>query len=519
MSASFRWDSETALVRTEQGIVQGYTQNGLSIFKGIPYAAARRFHAPESAAPWEGIRDATSYGFVCPLLSADRPNGELYVPHRYWPMDEDCQNLNVWTPGLDGKKRPVLVWLHGGGFEAGSAIEHLAYDGANLSRLGDVVVVSVNHRLNILGYLDLSDYGAEYANSGNAGTDDIIMALRWVRDNIARFGGDPDNVTVFGQSGGGAKVTTLLQTPAADGLYHRGIVMSGVIGPVLADQTGSGKPLAEALLRELHLDDVRELETVPYFLLAQAYQKVKLALHQQGAYVGCCPHPNDFYRGEPVANGFRPETARIPLLVGSTFSEFLGFGPFPYDTSLPDGEQIAILERELGEESTGTVLPLFQAAYPERHPLDLLRLDMVFRGPEIPYIAERSRLNRCTWSYLFNLDQPVLGGTPPWHCADVPYVFHNLDLVEYPHGHGGEPATTDLEAKIFAAVLAFARTGDPNTDSLPPWPACSEDRENTMLLDAHPRVRPDFDHPLQAACPQALGPYLASVMARMAVQH
>ena len=269
MNCNFRCDARTALVRTDRGLVKGYAHKDLHIFKGIPYAKARRFHAPEPVKAWEGVFDASNYGFVCPLLTNDRPNGELHVPHRFWPMDEDCLNLNIWTPSLDGKKRPVLFWLHGGGYEAGSSIEHLAYDGANMSRLGDVVVVSVNHRLNLLGYFDLSDFGEEYANSGNAGGDDIIAALRWVRDNIAAFGGDPGNVTVFGQSGGGAKVTTLLQSPAADGLYAKGMVMSGVIGPVLGDALGSGKELAEALLAELGLSTVKDLETVDYHLLAK----------------------------------------------------------------------------------------------------------------------------------------------------------------------------------------------------------------------------------------------------------
>ena len=180
MSFTFRCDSTTALVSTPAGLIKGYEHNGLSIFKGIPYAQAKRFHAPEPVEPWKGVFDASSYGYVCPLLTNDRPNGELYVPHRFWPMDENCLNLNVWTPALDDGARPVLVWLHGGGYEAGSAIEHIAYDGANMSRLGNAVVVTINHRLNILGYFDLSDFGEEYANSGNAGMDDIIAALRWI---------------------------------------------------------------------------------------------------------------------------------------------------------------------------------------------------------------------------------------------------------------------------------------------------------------------------------------------------
>ena len=163
------------------------------------------------------------------------------VPHMYWSEKEDCQNLNIWTPSIrDGRKRPVMVWLHGGGFSAGSSIEQLAYDGENLSRAGDVVVVSVNHRLNVLGYLDLSPFGEKYQDSANAGNLDLIAALEWIRDNIEGFGGDPENVTLFGQSGGGVKVWSLLQMPEADGLFHKGIIESGVVDPDLLGEAEDG---------------------------------------------------------------------------------------------------------------------------------------------------------------------------------------------------------------------------------------------------------------------------------------
>ena len=266
------------LVETVRGPVRGCREGDVEVFKGIPYGRAGRFRAPEPVPAWKKPLDATSYGCVCPLLSMEKPGGELLVPHRYWVQNEDCLNLNVWTPGSQGK-RPVLVWLHGGGYFAGSSIEQVAYEGGNMARLGDCVVVSINHRLNILGYFDLSEFGAAYENSGNAGGDDIVLALRWVRENIAAFGGDPDNVTVFGQSGGGAKVTTLLQTPAADGLYHRGVVMSGVIGPLLADSAGSARECAEAMMAELNVSGVDGLERVSYAQLAAAYNKVLSLIH------------------------------------------------------------------------------------------------------------------------------------------------------------------------------------------------------------------------------------------------
>ncbi len=513
MYHSFTRNRDHAVVSVSGGLLRGYSENGLYIFKGIPYALARRFHAPEKVPAWEGIRDASSYGFVCPLMTNDAPAGELYVPHRFWPMDENCQNLNVWTPGLDGEKRPVLVWLHGGGFSAGSAIEHIAYDGANMSRLGNAVVVSINHRLNVLGYFDLSDFGDEYANSGNAGGDDIIFALRWIRENIAAFGGDPDNVTVFGQSGGGAKVTTLLQSPAADGLYAKGIIMSGVIGPVLADAAGSGKELAEAVMKELGIQYVKDLETVDYAALAGAYRKVAPLLQKEGKYVGNCPHPNEFYVGEPIGNGFRRETSGIPLMIGSVFGEFTSFVPAAPETDLMnEQEQMESIRKLWGTEAADALIPLFTRAYPERKIIDLLRLDFIFRMPEITYIAERSKLNHQTWAYLFNMDQPIDGRSTPWHCSDIPYVFHNIDLVEYPHGEQAEEGLSEkIQEQAFRSVMAFARTGDPSNPEIPAWPACEEGKERVLLLDRDTRVLENHDHALM----ETMAAYSKEITERM----
>lgn len=496
MKHYFSRGPEDALVATTKGTVRGYCYDGLLIFKGIPYAKAKRFHAPEPMEPWEGILDAGSYGMVCPLMTNERPKGELLVPHRYWPMDENCQNLNIWTPATDDGKRPVLVWLHGGGFYAGSSIEQVAYDGANMARLGDAVVVSLNHRLNILGYLDLSEYGAEYANSGNAGGDDIIAALSWIHDNIAAFGGDPDNVTVFGQSGGGAKVTTLLQSPAADGLFSKGVVMSGVLDKLMNEREDSAKPLVEGLLRELNLTDVRQLETVDYVPLSRAYQKVSKPLEEAGKYVGGLPRKNAFYLGTPSKNGFRPETAHIPLLVGSTFGEFAPFVHAPScKLGMTEKEQETLIRETLGEERAEKLIALFAKAYPERNIADVLDMDFLFRQPQIPYIAERSRLNSCTWSYLFNMDQPIEGRSTPWHCSDIPFFFHNIDLVEHPHGKNiPEDLAQRLEEQMFGLLMAFARTGNPQLEQLPLWEASTAGYERTLILDANPRVLVNHDH-------------------------
>lgn len=223
---------DVAVVQTKSGKVRGYIHQGIYTYKGIPYAQAKRFQAPQKPASWEGVRSSLSYGPVSPLMTpTTQVNDEVeFVFHHDWGYpNEDCLRLNVWTKGInDGKKRPVMFWIHGGGYTAGSSQELPSYDGEAISQKGDVVLVSINHRLNILGFLDLSDFGDHYAGSANASFYDLIAALQWVKDNISNFGGDPDNVTIFGQSGGGGKVSTLMSSPLAKGLFHKAIVQSGV---------------------------------------------------------------------------------------------------------------------------------------------------------------------------------------------------------------------------------------------------------------------------------------------------
>ena len=354
MVKKFRYD-DVPTVQTKAGKLKGYSFDDMYIFKGIPYAEAKRFQMPTPVTPWEGVREATSYGLVAPLLTRDTPTGELLVPHRYWPQDENCLNLNVWTESLDTHaKKPVMVWLHGGGYSAGSSIEQIAYDGFNMSRHGDVVVVSVNHRLNILGYMDLSPFGEKYKNSGNAGHADLVAALQWVNENIANFGGDPENITIFGQSGGGMKVTGLMQIPSANGLFHKAIVMSGVSdGKLLSPGKGDGTKIVHALLEELKIpkNEIEKLETVSYHDLARAYNKVSPPIAQEGGYVGCAPIKDDFYMGEPLINGYTEHAKTIPLMVGSVYGEF-SFAPLPFNKQeLTDEEIRTIVAEKFGERS------------------------------------------------------------------------------------------------------------------------------------------------------------------------
>lgn len=504
---NFICTTDFPVAETVQGKIRGFQTNGIYTFHGIRYAEARRFHRPEPVKPWEGIRDALSYGFVCPLLNQDTPTGEVLIPHRYWPMDENCQYLNIWTGSLDPKaKKPVMVWLHGGGFYAGSSIEQEAYDGENMSRYGDVVVVSLNHRLNILGYLDLSPFGEEYKNSANAGNDDMIAALKWIQENIRNFGGDPENVTLFGQSGGGMKVWNLMQMPEADGLFHKGIVQSGVMDGFLDPGEGDGTRIAEALLEELGFekDQVKELETVPYRQLADAWLKVSPELKEKGYYVGSIPKPNEFYLGEPTITGFRSHAKKIPVIIGTVFGEF-DFGPgFPGKYDLSQEKILEILKEKFGS-STEQLVELFKKAYPEKCLLDLLSLDNVFRTPTIEFVEERSKSPESeTYSYLFAYEFPLDDGKCAWHCSEIPYVFHNADRIPICRTPG---VMEKLQDAVFGAWISFAKEGKPYVPGID-WKRCGKDEEQVLVFDETCSLRKNFDHELVRLHAEATGPFI-----------
>lgn len=518
MVKQFRYD-DVPVLETTSGKLKGYYYDGAYIYKGVPYAEADRFQMP-APSHWEGVKDATSYGFVCPLMQQDTPSAELMVPHRYWPMDEHCQNLNIWTNTLDkAAAKPVIVWFHGGGYFAGSSIEQVAYDGYNMCMEGDVVVVSVNHRLNVLGYLDLSDFGEKYKNSGNAGHADMVAALQWVHDNIALFGGDPGNVTIFGQSGGGMKVADLMQIPAADGLFHKGLIMSGVSDAnMMPSCQGSGETIVKAMLAELGLtaDEVETLETVPYAELARAYNKVAPAVAMTGAYVGGGPQVNDWFMGNPLQHGMRAHGYDIPLMVGTVFGEF-AFAPAMFDKyALTDAENTAIVSKLYGEHTAG-VLAAFAKAYPGKAPTDLLNLDRVMRQPSKKLAALHAAGGKAgTWLYNFTLEFPM-NHKIAWHCSDIPFFFHNTDKVEV----CGMPGVTEpLEEKMFGAFMQFARTGVPAQQLLPAWPPVTAEREPTMIFDKACEVRFNYDDELFRLIDSVLPPFnLMEMLASQNVQH
>lgn len=510
---------DVPVVETTSGKLKGYFYDGAYIYKGVPYAYAGRFQMPVPS-KWEGVKDATSYGFVCPLMAQDTPSAELMVPHRYWPMDEHCQNLNIWTKELNEEaKKPVVVWLHGGGYFAGSSIEQVAYDGHNMCVEGDVVVVSINHRLNILGYLDLSPFGEKYYNSGNAGHADMVAALQWIHDNIAVFGGDPDNVTIFGQSGGGMKVADLMQIPAADGLFHKGLIMSGVAdAAMLPSQTGSGEKIVEAILHELGLTiaDVERLETIPYPELVKAYTKAVPAVAMSGAYVGNGPQVNDWFSGNPLQHGMREHAYEIPVMIGSVFGEF-AFAPAAFNKTILTETEIKEIVGKVYGEHTKDILAAFAKAYPGKNPTDVLNIDRAMRQPSKKLAAMHAKGNKAgTFLYNFTLEFPMMNKIA-WHCSDIPFFFHNTDKVEVCQ----IPEVTEkLEEQMFGAFMNFVKTGVPASLHLPEWTTVTEEKEPTMIFDRECEVRYSYDDELFKLIDSILPPFnMMELLAAQNVQH
>jgi para-nitrobenzyl esterase len=470
------------VVETISGKVRGLVHEGVSVFKSMPYAApptgSRRFRPPKPADPWTGVRDAFEYGASCPQ-PATRPQG-------WWPEtaeSEDCLFLNVWTPdAADGQRRPVMVWIHGGGFSIGSGSWPL-YDGAALARRGDVVVVTVNHRLGIFGYLHLGPVaGPEFASSGNAGMLDLVASLQWVRDNIEAFGGDPDNVTVFGESGGGAKVCTLLAMPGARGLFHRAAVQSGASLRLRSIEDAT--KVAERTLGALEItpDQIDALQALPSDRLLAANPTIGQRGGRSGvmAYTPVLDgavttgHPED-----ALANGTAPD---VPILIGSNRDEatlFLRADPVLKDPQSLEGDGLARRLASLGE-SADKVIAAYRAGRPDASPRDLLiaiESDRMVRVPSIT-LAERRLAggNAPVFMYLFTWAAGPLGSA---HGFEIPFVFDNVrpPVMEESAGR------TTLAARMSEAWLGFARSGEPGHAALPPWPAYTLGHRATMIFD------------------------------------
>lgn len=494
---------DIAVTSTESGKVKGYIHNGIFTFKGIPYAKSERFMAPEKPTPWLGIRSSMTYGPVCPIDPTTTVNDpfEFAFDHDFGYPNEHCQTVNVWTQKLnDGKKRPVMVWLHGGGFSAGSSIELPSYDGENLARKGDVVLVSVNHRLNVLGFLDLSAYGDKYKGSGNAGLLDLVAALQWVKQNIAQFGGDPDNVTIFGQSGGGGKVTCLMNSPMAKGLFQKAIVQSGSYINTFTERSVSQR-VGAAMLAELHLQpsQVDSLQKIPYDVLnaasKKALRKVAADLKAEGktgnaGWNGVID--GEFLTNQPTDAAALELSKNIPLLVGTTKNEFTPFALAAQKAQTME-EVKAGLQKKYGDQ-TDAYMAAVKKTYPATsQPSQYVDIDLNFRPLAIRQADLKSGVSGAApvYMYLFTWQSPVNDGIyKAMHCIDIAFEFNNIARCQQMTG-GGKDAYA-LADKMSGAWINFAKTGDPNAPGLPKWPAYTAANGATMLFDVQSTVR---DHP------------------------
>jgi para-nitrobenzyl esterase len=500
-----------AVTNTESGKVRGYVHNQIFTYKGIPYAEAERFMSPAKPKSWTNVRGSMTYGPVAPLLdptTSVQDEGEFVFHHDWGFTNEDCMRLNVWTPSItDGKKRPVLFWIHGGGFTAGSSQELPSYDGESLAKKGDVVVVSINHRLNILGYLDLSAYGEKYKNSANLSILDMKVALEWVKANIANFGGDPNNVLIFGQSGGGAKVNTLMAMPSAKGLFHKAVNESGSFRTAMLEKTET-QAIAAEVLKELNIaaDKVDEIQKVPFEKLSAAGKKALKTIADKikadgkpviGFGLSWGPsHDGDVLPYQLFSNEAFELSKNIPLLIGTTKNEFAAFqGMATTNNTL---EQIVEIIKKKYPTKADAYLAAVKKAYPnDTKPSDLLDIDLNFRPGAVLQANQKSALagGAATYMYLFSWQSPVLGGKfKAVHCMELPFVFNNIARCE--EMTGGDKAAYILADKISQSWINFAKTGNPNHAGLPKWEPYTAINGTTMFFDNTCTIRNNHDKEL-----------------------
>jgi para-nitrobenzyl esterase len=500
----FAYGEEAPVATTTAGKVSGRVENGINVFRGIPYGEdtrKTRFKAPLPVAAWSGVKECVEWSTRAPQMVAERGGRgaatdveqlRFHLPPDMGVQSEDCLHVNVWTPGLrDGKKRPVIFYIHGGAYNNGTVNCDL-YDGNRLCHRGDVVVVTVNHRLNAFGYMYLGDLNKEYADSGNAGMLDIILALKWVQQNIAEFGGDASRVLIFGQSGGGAKCATLMAMPAAKGLFHRVLTMSGQ--QVTAKPTVIANEVTKDVLDKLGVkyDQLDALKTLPM-------EKIQEAARVSSAWL-------------PVRDGgvlprdpFDPDTpsisAGVPMILANTHDETVTSaagrtGVLTWEQA-PEALKNSV-GQYLGSYTPEEIIRRYREIYPDRDAAHIVVAAAVaFRAwPGQVIEADRraadARSQAHTWVYRIDWKTPFPGN---WaiHTIDLPFVFDNVALAPGMCGASAEEhaAAQPLATKMSEMLIAFARTGDPNCKAIPHWPSYGLKDRETMIFDNETRVEKD----------------------------
>lgn len=510
-----------AVADTQYGKVKGYQLRGIYYFLGIPYGAdtsgPNRFMLPQKPKPWDDVFPAVWWGNSAPQVMEGRYANRYSSFADHWNYDdvsEDCLRINVFTPAInDGKKRPVMFWLHGGGFTNGNGIEQDGYNGENLCRFGDVVFCSINHRLGPIGFTNLAGVGGEkYSASGNVGMIDCVLALEWVRDNIAAFGGDPDNVTIMGQSGGGAKVTTLTAMPSAKGLIHKAVVLSGA-GTRSGDKEYSEKlgeyVLKEAGLTARQMDKLHELPWLEYIQLAN---RASATLAKESG-----PATGGMRRGfNPVVDGIwlpqhpyhpepTPEAANVPMLICSTMNEQ---APSRTNAELENVtfDQVKEFVRAragfgagFGDKASG-VVDAYATVFPDKKPIEIWSMVSSNRQGVVTLADAKSKQAPPVYVAWFCWQPPLFDNRMrAFHCSDICFWYYNTDLMLTHTGGGARPRK--LSEKMAGALLQFMRSGDPNGGGLPAWPRYSAENGEVMVLDDESEALNDPDREARKALP------------------
>lgn len=510
---------DIAIADTEYGKVQGFILRDIYNFRGIPYGAstagANRFMPPQPPASWDNIYQAIWWGNSAPQNMDNRYANAVYSFSDHWNYDdvsEDCLKLNIWTPGLsDGKKRPVLVWLHGGGYTNGNGIEQDGYNGENITRKGDIVFVSINHRLGPIGFSDLSAAGGEkYAHSGNVGALDMVAALQWVNKNIENFGGDPSNVTIMGQSGGGAKVCVLTAMPSAKGLFHKAVPLSG--STITAKKQTDAQKVGQYILEEAGLvpSQIDQLQEMPWKDYLEIANKANQRYAQETGAAG-------FRSGfGPVADGVNlplesfyvdPEglSSDVPMLISSTFHEWSFAKAAPQMESIDKQGAIAALSNSMGfirgfGEQSEVVYNAYEQVFPGAKPIEIMTLALSNRRAVIETANAKSTQTAPVYVAWFGWEPPLFDGRArAFHCLDISFWFDNTDLMLTHSGGGKQPRV--LAGRMSDALLAFMKTGNPNTPSLPQWPVYTKENGETMILNNTSEVKNDPDRAARESLP------------------